>query len=90
MQQIPREFAYRAEGAHFDYGHPVVSVKDDSARITVSSRQIREPLDVPAEPVVGCLHNKRVDLPFAHGMTSSLPPTPEFRIRYSSENSFIR
>ena len=83
------EIAPAAVRTHLDDAHRVVSVEDHRARIAVDRREVGEPLDVAAEPVVAVLHHQRVDAAFLHLLAHGRPAAFQFRGRDRREQAFV-
>src|SRR2546423_1290293 len=46
------ELAPKPTRSHFDDGHQVRGMEDYAARVAVDRREVREPFDVPAQPII--------------------------------------
>jgi hypothetical protein len=86
MDAILRERSLRAHRPHFDHGHWLVSVEDDSPRVSIASRNIGEPFYVATQPVVRRLHYECTDLTLAHRPTHGGPTPLQIGIRDPGKN----
>src|SRR5262245_4239406 len=84
------KLAHRAEAAHLDQRHRFRGMEDHGLWIAVGRRDISEPFDVAAEPVIGILHHQRVDLALAHLLADRPPAALELLIRYRGGDAFRR
>src|SRR5262249_59579558 len=70
-----------AKSTHLDERHWIGGVEDHGLGIAVGGRDVGEPFDIAAEPVVRVLHHQRVDPAVAHLLARGLPAAGELVVR---------
>ena len=71
-----------------DGGHLLVHRKYDRVRRSISSRHIRKPLHVTAQPFVIILHDQEIDLLCLHPFPDFFPPPLQLSIGYGHGHDF--
>ena len=89
MQVVIVKTPRRPEWAHFNHCHRAVRMKDYRTGISVGGGQIREPLDVSTQPIVGRLHHKGINFQFEHCVSNKAPAALKLAMGNSGQYSFV-